>query len=159
MQNQGLRLRLGAFRTSPMESLYVEANEPSLYNRREKLSFQYVLKLKSNPQNQIYQDTFHPKLTTTFENKPNTISTFGVRIEKVIEQYKFKYQPCSNLYYCWKTKMGYEDSHSPLIQKKTQIRAQICSLSNLQKLNRNISLSSLFTPMVQRKKMDLVPLP
>jgi hypothetical protein len=31
---QGLRLSLGAFRTSPVESLYVEANEPSLENRQ-----------------------------------------------------------------------------------------------------------------------------
>ena len=34
IHHQGLRLALGAFRTSPVESLYVEANEPSLYNRR-----------------------------------------------------------------------------------------------------------------------------
>ena len=29
--NHGLRLALGAFRTSPVASLYVEADEPSLY--------------------------------------------------------------------------------------------------------------------------------
>ena len=36
--NQGLRLALGAFRTSPIASLFVKANEPSLSSRREKLS-------------------------------------------------------------------------------------------------------------------------
>ena len=36
--NQGLRLALGAFRTSPVSSLNVEADEPSLWLRREKLS-------------------------------------------------------------------------------------------------------------------------
>ena len=36
VHHQGLRLALGAFRTSPVESLYVEPNEPSLYLRREK---------------------------------------------------------------------------------------------------------------------------
>ena len=35
IQNQGLRLALGAFRTYPVASLYVE---PSLYSRKEKLS-------------------------------------------------------------------------------------------------------------------------
>ena len=30
IQNQGLRICLGAFRTSPMQSLYVEANEPPM---------------------------------------------------------------------------------------------------------------------------------
>ena len=49
IHHQGLRLALGAFRTSPSESLLAEANEPSLYNRRLKLSMQYALKLKSNP--------------------------------------------------------------------------------------------------------------
>ena len=32
IHNQGLRLALGAFRTSPVASLYVEADEPSLYS-------------------------------------------------------------------------------------------------------------------------------
>ena len=38
VHQQGLRLALGAFRTSPVESLYVEADEPSLYLRKEKLA-------------------------------------------------------------------------------------------------------------------------
>ena len=38
VHHQGLRLALGAFRTSPVESLYVEAEEPSLYLRRKKLT-------------------------------------------------------------------------------------------------------------------------
>ena len=41
---QGLRLALGAFRTSPIESLYAESNEPALYVRREKISLQYTTK-------------------------------------------------------------------------------------------------------------------
>ena len=45
IHNQGLRLALGAFRTSPINSLYAEANEPSLNLRRKKLSMQYYLKL------------------------------------------------------------------------------------------------------------------
>ena len=38
VHHQGLRLSLGVFRTSPIQSLYVEAREPSLENRRLKLS-------------------------------------------------------------------------------------------------------------------------
>ena len=37
IHHQGIRLALGAFRTSPAESLLVEANEPSLKDRRETL--------------------------------------------------------------------------------------------------------------------------
>ena len=49
IHNEGLRLVLGAFRTSPINRLYVEANEPSLYTRRQKLALQYIFKLKCNP--------------------------------------------------------------------------------------------------------------
>ena len=51
IHNEGLRLVLGAFRTSPVNSLYVEANKPSLYNKRQNLALQYILKLKCNPLN------------------------------------------------------------------------------------------------------------
>ena len=43
----GLRLALGALRTSPVESLYVEANGAPLSLRREKLTLQYYTKLSS----------------------------------------------------------------------------------------------------------------
>ena len=85
IQHQGLRLALGAFRTSPSESLLAEANEPSLYNRRLKLSKQYALKLKSNPSNPTYETVFEPQYKTLFENKPNMIPSFGIRISSEFE--------------------------------------------------------------------------
>ena len=45
VHNQGLRLALEAFRTSPVSSFNVEADEPSLWLRREKLSLQYAVRL------------------------------------------------------------------------------------------------------------------
>ena len=60
IQNQGLRICLGAFRTSPMQSLYVEASEPPLYLRFDKLCVQYALKLRSNPDNPAYNIVFNP---------------------------------------------------------------------------------------------------
>ena len=47
VHHQGLRLALGTFRTSPVQSLYIEANKLSLNNRRNKLAMQYVVKLKT----------------------------------------------------------------------------------------------------------------
>ena len=44
---QGLRLSLGAFGTSHVESLYVDSNEPSLRARRAKFSLQSASKIKS----------------------------------------------------------------------------------------------------------------
>ena len=60
IHNQGLRLALGAFRPSPVASLYVEADEPSLYSRREKLSLQYAIRLAANPSNPAHEVTFPP---------------------------------------------------------------------------------------------------
>jgi hypothetical protein len=51
IHHQGLRLALGAFRTSPVESLYAEAGEPSLELRRKKLSLQYATRISSNSKN------------------------------------------------------------------------------------------------------------
>ena len=45
-----------------------------------KLSLQHGLKLKPNPQNPRYQDAFHTKLTTTFENKPNALTKFKYQL-------------------------------------------------------------------------------
>ena len=85
IQNQCLRLALGAFRTSPVNSLYAEANEPSLYYRREKLSLQYFLKLKSNPFNPTHRVVFNPQYKRLFQQKPNAIAPFGIRMEPIID--------------------------------------------------------------------------
>ena len=85
IHNQGLRLCLGAFRTSPAESLYAEANEPSLSDRRLKLSMQYANKLSSNPSNPAFDCVFKPKYVTLFERKPAMIPTFGLRIKPHLE--------------------------------------------------------------------------
>ena len=84
IHHQGIRLALGAFRTSPADSLLVEANEPSLNDRREKLSLQFALKLKSNRSNPTYNTVFKPNYFTLFQNKPSAIPTFGIRIAPTI---------------------------------------------------------------------------
>ena len=60
IHNQGLRLALGAFRTPPVASLYVGANEPSLYSRRESLSLQFAIRLAASSSNPAYEVTFQP---------------------------------------------------------------------------------------------------
>ena len=60
VHHQGLRLALGAFRTSPVESLYVEANEPSLYLRREKpLLYNTPSDLQLTHQTLLIKSLFH----------------------------------------------------------------------------------------------------
>ena len=85
VHHQGLRLALGAFRTSPVTSLYVEADEPSLYLRREKLSLQYAIRLAANQRNPAFKVTFSPQFLELYEHKPNAIKPFGLRILPLLE--------------------------------------------------------------------------
>ena len=86
IHHEGLRLALGAFRTSPIESLYAESNEPSLYIRREKWSLQYVTKLAANPRNSAYDCVFNPKYERFYNNKPTAIKPHGLRIQPLLEE-------------------------------------------------------------------------
>ena len=82
VHHQGLRLTLGALRTSPVESLYVEAKEPSFYIRREKLALQYAIRLAANPSNPSFKVTFPPHISQDnidlYDNKPSAIKSFGL---------------------------------------------------------------------------------
>ena len=63
-----------------MESLYVEANEPSLYLRREKLALQFISKIKSNPKNPVHDIVFNAKYSHLYDRKPTAIKPLGLRI-------------------------------------------------------------------------------
>ena len=91
IHNQELRLALGVFRTS-VASLYVEADKPSLYPRREKLSFQYAIRIAANPSNPAYEVTFPPKYVDLYEQKPKSIKSFGIRISPLLESANIKSQ-------------------------------------------------------------------
>ena len=92
IHNQGLRLALGAFNTSPVASLYVEADEPSLYSRREKLSLQYAMRLAANPSNPAHEITLPPNYVNIYEQKPKAIKSFGIRISPLLESANIKPQ-------------------------------------------------------------------
>ena len=66
----GIRLSLGAFKSSPKEALYAEANEPPLNIRRKELAMRYALKIKSNPENPVYDSLFDLPFTDLYEKKP-----------------------------------------------------------------------------------------
>ena len=88
IHHQGLRLALGAFRTSPVESLYVEAGELPLEERRIKLSLQYLNKLKSKPSNPAYNSycAFHPEFEQKYFRNSKTIAHLGIRMKENLEE-------------------------------------------------------------------------
>ena len=51
VHNMGLRICSGAFRTSPVESLYIDTHQLPLDLRREELGLRYLMRIKSNPGN------------------------------------------------------------------------------------------------------------
>ncbi|MCG8078476.1 MAG: reverse transcriptase-like protein, partial [Candidatus Thiodiazotropha taylori] len=85
IHHQGLRLALGAFRTSPVQSLYVEAGEPSLTSRREKLALQYAIRLAANPSNPAFNISFPNQFVEKYDTKPTAIKPFGLRILPLLE--------------------------------------------------------------------------
>ena len=84
----GLWITLGAFRISPAQSLYIEAHEPSLTTRRLKLSLNYVLKLKSLPENPAYSCVFEPENTKLFEESESKVLPLGICILPYLEKSK-----------------------------------------------------------------------
>ena len=88
IHHQGLRIALGAFRTSPAQSLNIEAHEPSLTTRRLKLSLNYVLKLKSLPEDPAYSWVFEPENTKLFEESESKVPPLSIRILPHLEKSK-----------------------------------------------------------------------
>ena len=86
IHHEGLRLVLGAFKTSPVDSPYTEAHEAPLQLRSEKLALQYCIKLKSCPSNPAYDCIFQSKYKQPFEQKESTIKPFGLRMEPILKE-------------------------------------------------------------------------
>ena len=85
IHHQGLRLALGAFTTSPVESLYVEAGELPLEQRRIKLSLQYITKLRSTPSNPAYDCIFRPNYEHKYIKNTKVTAPLGIRMKEHIE--------------------------------------------------------------------------
>ena len=81
VHNDGFRLCLGAFRTSTVESMYVDAHKPSLGVLLVKLCLQYTSKIKSLPKHPTHDAVFGNKYMKLFDTRPNAIRTFGLHIK------------------------------------------------------------------------------
>ena len=82
IHHESLRLVLGAFKTSPIDSLYAKVHKAPLQIRSEKLAF----KLKSSPSNPVYDCTFDPKYRQYFNQKEKSIGPFGLSMEPILKE-------------------------------------------------------------------------
>ena len=80
VQNQALRVCLGAFRTSPIPSLHVESGEPPMNMRCKKLALQFALRVCSNPENPASDALFKFQHEHFYTSKPNAIRNPALRI-------------------------------------------------------------------------------
>ena len=88
--HEGLRLTLGAFRTSPVKSLYSEVYVHKL--RIIKLGLQYYCKLKSLLTNPAHDCIFYPKQQSLFDKKEKTIKPFGLRMKHIGRDWHFTHK-------------------------------------------------------------------
>ncbi|XP_072384622.1 uncharacterized protein [Diabrotica undecimpunctata] len=70
IHNTSLCISLGAFKSSPSESLYIESSEPPLFIRRQRLLLSYFSRISANPKNPVIKlintphsvpDNSHPR--------------------------------------------------------------------------------------------------
>ena len=68
--------------------MYVEAHEPPLEIRREKLALQYTFKLKANPGNPAHDVVFNPKYQDLYRNEESATDSFGMHCKKLLKEAK-----------------------------------------------------------------------
>ena len=97
VHHTGLRICSGAFKTSPVESLYVEADELPLDLRREELGLRYAIKLRgtnSNPAANVFKSCDPQKFESLRASKP-----FPVRVNAALESDSIRNQKIKEVGY------------------------------------------------------------
>ncbi|KFM75393.1 RNA-directed DNA polymerase from mobile element jockey, partial [Stegodyphus mimosarum] len=87
VHHQALRICSGAFRTSPVQSLYVDCHEPSLQLRREQLSLGYYFHVLSLPDHLNHVKFIDGSYKFLFEARPSHVPYFSLRVNSLIEKY------------------------------------------------------------------------
>ena len=86
VHNAGIRICIGAFRTSPVESILVDAAEPPLSTRRGILCSNYILKVSQFRNHPTYKCIFEPDFRENYERRTNLTPPFGIRYGAAIAE-------------------------------------------------------------------------
>ena len=100
VHHKGLRICLGAFRTSPLRSLYVEANEPKLEYRRNMLQMQYYVRMKQFLPNESIVRLDDKSLDLKYSRKGRLPVALGYTVRKLTEEYRVSYPNISLIREC-----------------------------------------------------------
>lgn len=82
IHNAGLRLSIGAFKSSPIISLHSLTGEPPLHFRRLKLSLNYIARILSTPNNSTIHFLNKNRFSNTYEHNPKLRKPLGLRIQQ-----------------------------------------------------------------------------
>ena len=95
--NLGLRICTGAFRTSPVESIYVDTDEIPLDLRREELGLRYMTRIKSSSKNPSLK--ILGSCNMNLYKKPRSSKPFHVRLNAEVEESTLKRQKIVEICY------------------------------------------------------------
>lgn len=93
LHNEGLRIVSGAFRSSPVSSLYVELNEPSLEHRRLRLMYSYYFSIVARPAHVSYTQTTSNSYVNIYNRRPRSSKPLYVRILMASENHSLLLPP------------------------------------------------------------------
>ncbi|XP_055932957.1 uncharacterized protein LOC129962980 [Argiope bruennichi] len=85
IHHSALRICSGAFRTSPVESLYVTCHELPLHLRRQKLSILYYYRTQSIPNHPICNMNLPFGLRRLYDARPSHILPFNERVKLLLQ--------------------------------------------------------------------------
>ncbi|GFU07093.1 RNase H domain-containing protein [Trichonephila clavipes] len=86
VHNMALRICSGAFRTSPVQSLYVNCNQLPLDLRRRKLSFAYYFKILSVPSYPLQNVYMSISMKRLYDARPSNIRPFMDRMKLLVSE-------------------------------------------------------------------------
>ena len=86
IHNAGIRLASGAFKSSPIPSLLVDASELPLDLYRQSLLVRYWHRIQRIPKSLTCKVVFNEKLFTFYNNHPRYPKPFGYRVSRTFEE-------------------------------------------------------------------------
>ena len=93
VNNEALRICTGAFRSSPANSLQVEAGSPPLDLQREQLLLKYILRLESNPEYALMLNVLDEANDSTYDDDNQHMVPIGTRARKIKQNLEFYPDP------------------------------------------------------------------
>lgn len=100
VHHQALRICTGAYRTSPCESLYVEANEQSLSDRRKLLLLQYYTRISKIPDSIVMKHMDSLSLDERYKNSKRKPKSVAYKFRRICEELVIHFPKITPFYQC-----------------------------------------------------------